>query len=156
MANADFTTSIVVDQAPEDVFNSINNVRGWWSENIEGDTDRLNADFSYSYKDNHICKIRVTELIPGRKVTWKVLDNYFDFTKDRHEWKGSSIVFEISKKDQQTQVKFTHVGLNPGNECFDVCKDAWSDYIRNSLRKLITTGKGKPNAKEKNIASINK
>lgn len=154
MANTDFTTTILVDKSPADVFNAINNVRGWWSENIEGDTDKPNAEFNYSYRDNHICKIKVAELTPDKKVVWQVLDNYFDFTTDSHEWKGTSIVFELSQKGGQTQLKFTHVGLVPEYECFDVCKDAWSDYIRNSLRKLITDGKGKPNPREKKIASI--
>ena len=34
-------------------------------------------------------------------------------------------------------------------ECFDICSDAWGSYIKESLRSLIATGKGKPNPKEK-------
>ena len=32
-------------------------------------------------------------------------------------------------------------------ECFEVCFDAWTDYIQNSLKNLITSGKGQSNAK---------
>jgi hypothetical protein len=32
MTTSDFATAIMVDQTPEEVFNAINNVRGWWSE----------------------------------------------------------------------------------------------------------------------------
>ncbi|HEV2499950.1 MAG TPA: hypothetical protein VGY31_10260 [Terriglobia bacterium] len=44
MNNQDFTTTILVDQTPKEAFNAINNVRGWWSENIEGSTGKLGAE----------------------------------------------------------------------------------------------------------------
>jgi hypothetical protein len=45
-------------------------------------------------------------------------------------------------------VRFTHRGLVPAFECFELCSDGWSFYIKDSLRKLITTGKGEPNPRE--------
>jgi len=149
MDNRDFTTSIQVDQTPQEAFDAINNVRGWWSEEIKGDTDRLNAEFTYHYKDVHISKMKIIEFIPGKKVVWLVLDNYFNFTKDKSEWKDNKIIFKIAEKDNKTQLQFTHEGLVPIYECYEVCNDAWSNYIKNSLRSLITTGKGQPNPKAK-------
>jgi hypothetical protein len=82
----DYTASFTGDQTPEKVFNGINNVRGWWSENIEGSTDMLGAEFSYRYQDAHFCKIiKLTELVPGKRIAWHVLDNRFNFTKDKNE-----------------------------------------------------------------------
>jgi hypothetical protein len=148
MAISDFTTTLLVEQSPTEVFNAINNVRGWWSEEIEGITDKLNEEFTYHYEDVHRCKIKLIEVIQDKKVVWLVLDNYFNFTYDKNEWKGTKIIFEISQKDTKTQIRFTHLGLVPGYECYEVCRDAWSNYINNSLRSLITTGKGQPNPKE--------
>jgi hypothetical protein len=93
MNNQDFTAAISVEKTPEEAFDSINNVRGWWSENIEGGTEKLGDEFTYSYKDVHFCKIKIAELIPGKKVVWHVLDNRFNFTKDKHEWKGTDVIF---------------------------------------------------------------
>jgi hypothetical protein len=146
MATQDFTTTILVDQTPEEAFNAINNVRGWWSEEIEGRTDKLNEEFDYHFEDLHKCKIKVIELVPGKKVVWLVIDNYFSFTKDKSEWKGTKIIFDIAQKDNKTGIRFTHEGLVPEYECFEACRDGWTTYIQNSLRKLITTGKGEPNA----------
>lgn len=148
MATKDFTTTFVVDQTSEQVFDAITNVRGWWSEEVEGSTDKLNAEFNYHYKDAHVSKMKITELVPGKKVTWLVLENYFNFTKDKNEWKDNKIIFEITQKGNQTQLQFTQVGLVPAYECYDICRDAWTNYINHSLRGLITTGKGKPNPKE--------
>jgi hypothetical protein len=155
MNNKSFTTSLLVDATPDKVFNAINNARGWWSEDIEGSTDKLNAEFNYHYKDIHIAKMKVTELIQDKKVAWLVLENYFNFIKDQNEWKGTTIIFEISPKDKQTEIKFTHEGLVPEDECYNVCHDAWTSFINKSLRDLITKGKGQPNPKDKE-GEINK
>ena len=149
MTTPGFTTTIVVDETPEKVFNAITNPRGWWSEEIEGDTNNLNDEFNYHYEDIHRCKMKIIEFIPNEKVVWLVLDNYFKFAKDKSEWTGTKIIFEISEKDNKTQLRFTHQGLVPAYECYDICKDAWSTYIHNSLRSLIITGKGQPNGKGK-------
>lgn len=146
MGNQDFTTILLVDQTPEEVFNAINNVRGWWSEEIEGNTNQVNDVFTYHYEDIHRCQIKLIEVMPYEKVVWLVIDNYFNFTKDKSEWTGTTISFEISKKNNQTQIRFTHLGLVPEYECYTICRDAWSNYIHNSLRSLIMIGKGQPNS----------
>jgi len=145
MDNKDFTSTILVDQTPKEVFNAINNVRGWWSESIDGNTDYLNAEFIYHYKDVHICKMRIIEFIPDKKVVWLVLENHFNFTKDKSEWKGNEIIFEIFEKENKTQLTFAQLGLVSEYECYTICYDAWTSYIKGSLRNLITTGKGQPN-----------
>jgi hypothetical protein len=89
----------------------------------------------------------LAEFIPNKKVVWLVMDNYFKFTKDKSEWIGNKISFEISKKDNKTQIRFTQFGLVPEYECYDICRNAWSTYIHDSLHSLITTGKGLPNSK---------
>lgn len=144
-----YTTTLLVDQSPQDVFNAIVNPRGWWSEDILGETDRLNAVFYHQFKNVHRCTLQITELVPGKKIVWRVLQNYFDFISNTtEEWMGTDIVFEISAKKNRTEIRFTHVGLKPSEECYVVCHDAWGFYIRTSLRDLIASGQGEPNKKD--------
>jgi hypothetical protein len=117
MSDQNYTTAFLVDQTPEEVFAAINNVRGWWSENIEGETDELGSVFYYEFKDIHRGTFKITEFVPGKKVVWHVLQNYFNFVKDMTEWTGTDIVFEIAKKGDKTELRFTHVGLKPSEEC---------------------------------------
>ena len=133
LTQSNFTTSILVDQSPNEVFNAIINVRGWWSEEIVGNTTKLNDEFEYHYEDVHRTKIKLVEVIPNQKVVWQVLDNYFSFTKDKNEWIGNKIIFEISKKGDKTQLRLTQEGLVPEYECYDICQKAWSTYIQKSL-----------------------
>jgi len=148
MNDKNYTTGFTVDQTPAEVFEAINNVRGWWSGEIDGDTDRLGAEFSYHYQNIHRCRMKIIEFIPNQKVVWQVLDNYFSFTQNPSEWKGTKISFEISGKGDETEVRFTHIGLVPQYECYDVCVDGWGTYINGSLRDLITKGTGHPNVGE--------
>lgn len=147
--NQNYTTTFTVDQSPQDVFAAVTNVRGWWSEEVEGGTEKLNDEFDYHFQDIHRCKMRLTEVVPGKKVVWLVLENYFNFIQDQSEWVNTEVIFEIAEKDGKTELHFTHEGLVPAYECFDICSDAWGTYINGSLRDLITTGKGKPNAKDR-------
>ena len=153
MSDENLAFTFTVEQTPEEAFAAINNVRGWWSGEIEGETDKLGDEWTYRYKDVHYSKQRITELIPGKKVVWLVLDGYLNFVNDKTEWTGTEIVFEISKNGDKTEICFTHLGLVPEYECFDVCSNAWGSYINGSLRSLITAGKGKPNRKEKGDGS---
>ncbi|GAA3975108.1 SRPBCC family protein [Mucilaginibacter dorajii] len=148
MNNQDLSASIEVKQSPKQAFDAVTNVRGWWSENIEGGTSKLNDEFTYEVKNLHRCTMRLIEVIPNQKIVWLVLDNYFSFVKDQNEWKGTKVIFEISEQNGKTQVHFTHQGLVPGHECYEICSEAWTGYITGSLSDLITAGKGQPNPKE--------
>ncbi|HWX37848.1 MAG TPA: SRPBCC domain-containing protein [Candidatus Sulfotelmatobacter sp.] len=150
MNDQNFTTTFTVDQTPEEAFAAINNVRGWWTgePGIEGSTDKLGDEFTYRYKPHHYSKQKVTEFLPGKKVVWLVLDSQLNFVKDKSEWNGSNITFEIGKKGDQTEVRFTHVGLVSDHECYGAFSNAWGSYINGGLRSLITAGKGQPNQKK--------
>lgn len=147
MKAQDLTIIFQVDQTPEEVFNAITNVRGWWSEGVKGGTDKLNDEFVYQYRDIHRSTQKLVELVPGKKVVWLVTDSTLTFIEDRSEWNGTKITFEISQKDNRTEVHFTHYGLTDSSECFDACTDGWGQYVGKSLRRLITTGKGQPDTK---------
>ncbi len=143
MTTSDFTTTILVDQSPKEVFNAINNVRGWWQGEIEGSTNKLNDEFIYRMEQFHFSKQKIAEVIPNKKIVWLVTDSKLDFTKDKSEWTGTKIIFDISEQKDKTQVRFTHLGLVPKIECYGACSNAWTQLVQQSLFSLITTGKGK-------------
>jgi len=143
MTTTDFTTSILVDQSPKEVFNAINNVSGWWQGEIEGSTNKLNDEFTYRMEDIHFSKQKVVEVIPNKKVVWLITESKLNFAKDKSEWTGTKVSFEISEINNKTQLRFKHLGLVPKFECYNECSNAWSQLIQESLFSLITTGKGK-------------
>ena len=139
-----FTTSFTVNQSPEEVFNAINNVRGWWSGTIDGEADNLGAEFTYRYKDFHRSKQKVAELVPGKRVVWHVTDADLSSFNGKTEWIGTDIIFEIERRGDTTELRFTHVGLVPAFECYGDCSGAWGALVGVNLRNLIATGKNQP------------
>jgi hypothetical protein len=146
MTKDGFTTSFLVEQTPDEVFAAINNVRGWWSGEIAGDTGKLGAEFTYRYDNMHKSTQRVTEFVRGKKVVWHVTDAELTFVKDKNEWIGTAIVFDISQKGGKTELRFTHEGLVPAFECYGGCSGAWGVLVERNLRNLIATGKNQPDA----------
>ena len=140
MQAADYTTTLVVDETPIEVFNAINNVRGWWSGEIEGETDKPGAEFTYKVPGAHRSRQKITEFIPNKRIVWRVTDASLNYVKDESEWKDTEMWFEIAKKGDKTELRFSHKGLVPAFECYDGCSSAWGILVNGNLRNLIKTG----------------
>jgi len=147
MDNQNYTTAFLVDQTPAQVFAAVNNVEAWWIDKIDGQSKQLGDEFSVQFWDVHYSKQKLIEVVPDQKVAWLVTDSRLTFLEDQSEWTGAKIIFDISAKGDKTELRFTQEGLTPQVECYDACSGAWSGYINNSLRDLITTGKGQPTKK---------
>lgn len=148
MTTKDYTITLLVAQTPKQAFKAINNVRGWWTENLEGNSQKVGDEFTVRFGNVHVSKQKIVEVIPDKKVVWLVTDSKLNFVKDKDEWTNTRIIFELLDLGDKTQITFTHEGLVPEYECFDACSDAWTDYLEGSLANLINTGKGQPTPKE--------
>ncbi len=139
---SDFSTAFTVKATPARVFAAINDVRGWWTGEVEGVTDRPGAEFSYRHGDLHYSRQKIAEMTPDKRVAWKVTDAKLTFVAAQIEWVGSEIVFEIIPKGEETDLRFTHVGLTPACECYEGCSRGWTYFVDGSLRRFIETGHG--------------
>lgn len=138
----DYSTSILVNQTPAEVFMAINNARAWWQGEFVGNTDKLNEEFSYKVAMVHYSKQRVVELKPNSKIVWLVTESDLSFVTQHNEWANTKLVFDISEENGKTKIVFTHVGLIPKFECYGACSGAWQGLIEKSLYSYITTGEG--------------
>ena len=144
MEKQNYTASLKVDAPPQEVFKSINNVTEWWTENLEGSSQKLNDEFTVQFGNIHYSSQKLVEFIPNKKVVWLVTDSHLSWIKDKQEWTNTKISFEIISKGTYTQLIFTHIGLVPEIECYNDCRKGWDQYIKNSLFRLLTSGKGQP------------
>jgi uncharacterized protein YndB with AHSA1/START domain len=142
MLTRNFTLTLVTEQSPEDVFRAIRNVRDWWSgyysEEIQGNTETLNDEFSFRAADGaHFSKQKLVEVIPNKKIVWLITESKFTYIEDQDEWTDTKVIFEISRSDGKTQLVFTHEGLTPEVECYDACASGWTQYLQNKLLPMI-------------------
>jgi uncharacterized protein YndB with AHSA1/START domain len=151
------TATITVDQSPDEVFAAITDVRGWWSQNIIGETAALHDEFVFTddssepgeaarSKDSiRFARFRITEVVSGKRMVWHVVDSDLTFVEDRDEWTDTDVVFDLTAAPGGTTVHFTHQGLTAAeSECFQACSRGWTFYITESLPQLLTTGTGQP------------
>lgn len=140
-ANKSFQSSITINVPAKEAFEAICRVNDWWGC-IEGKTEKLNDVFTYRPNETWV-NFSITEC-NQRKIVWHVNDCYLHFQKNKTEWTGTDVVFEIEENGGLTQINFTHVGLVPEVECYDNCTRGWTHYFNGSLLQLLTTGKGQP------------
>jgi len=146
MKQQSFTTSILVDQTPEQCTSTILNVRDWWSglfnESFEGKAGKNGDEFTFKAGDGaHYTKQKLVELIPGKKIEWLVTESNLTFVPKTDEWTGTRIRFELTKEKEKTRITFTHDGLNPGFQCYDSCSPVWTRYIQEQLPKALSSAK---------------
>ena len=144
MQNQNFNISFVVEQTPNEVFNSIIDVRSWWSEKLEGNSEKIDEEFCYRHGDFHYSKHKLIEVEQDKKVVWLTIESQLTLFKVQDEWNETKMIFEISEQDNKTKLNITHWGLLPDLDCFEACSRAWTYYLKDSLFHLITTGIGKP------------
>ncbi|WP_219516676.1 hypothetical protein [Nonomuraea ceibae] len=75
MTDQGTTITLELPRPPAEVFAAVLDVRGWWSRNVTGATAAEGDEFGYEVPGVHRCRIRLTEVVPGRRVVWRVLDS---------------------------------------------------------------------------------
>jgi len=143
MEQKNYHNSIQVNASAADAYAQIANVAGWWAKSFKGKASKTGDTFNVQFGDTRV-DFEITEAIPGKKVVWKVTDCYLPWLNDKTEWNNTEVAWNIGTANGKTTIDMTHVGLQPGVECYEACKKGWDGHISDSLFRLVTEGVGKP------------
>jgi uncharacterized protein YndB with AHSA1/START domain len=143
MGKNNFQRTIEVNASPAEAMQKITQVNKWWAKKLKGKTENLNDKFRVDFGETFV-DFQITELVPDKKIVWTVTDCNLHWIKNKKEWNGTKVVFEISGKTNSSRIHFTHIGLVPEAECYEACNAGWTEHITDSLVKLINEGKGMP------------
>ncbi|MBC8046892.1 MAG: SRPBCC domain-containing protein, partial [Fimbriimonadaceae bacterium] len=79
MNDKDYNISITVNATAQEAFESINSVTQWWTENLDGSSQKLNDEFTVRFDDVHMSKQKLVEVIRDKKIVWLVTDSKLNF-----------------------------------------------------------------------------
>ena len=77
----------------------ISKVNGWWAKNFTGKAEALNDKFSVHFGETFV-DFHVSELIPDKKVVWKVTDCNLHWI-NKKEWKERKWFLKFRKRKIQ-------------------------------------------------------
>ena len=143
MKQQDYSATIQVNATAEEAFQKISRVNEWWAKNFEGDASHLNDTFKVTFGTTWV-SFMITEFVPNKKIVWYVTDCHLPWLKDKKEWNGTKVTWEINTERSITTIQMTHIGLTPDVECYNTCEEGWNGHIKDSLSKLIMEGTGMP------------
>lgn len=147
MTKQDYQSAITAAVTPKEAFSTITRVSEWWTAHLDGSSKKTGDIFTVHFGETFVT-FKITEAIPDKKIVWLVTDCNLHWIKDKKEWKNTQMSFDISSENKLTRINFTHTGLVPEIECYNDCTTGWDHYIKESLFKLITQGKGLPDRKQ--------
>src|SRR5688572_1831551 len=108
MISPDYRVTFTSEASSHEVFKKINSVTSWWTEDFEGKLENPEDEFIVRFGATWI-KHKIVELVPGKKIVWRVTDCYKHWLKNKKEWNGTSLEWEISDSKEHTRITFTHV-----------------------------------------------
>ncbi len=148
MPEQGYSTEMLVSAKPEFVYNAITKeIDKWWTE-LSNKALQVGEQLTVKFGKTTSWVMTVSEASPNQSLAWKVIEANHDLesisTKD--EWKGTSIKWKIEKNGSGSKITFTHEGLIPALECYEICEGGWG-YFLESLKNYLETGKGNPHKK---------
>lgn len=135
----------VENTAPERVYDAIatlDGLRGWWTGDASGSTE-IGGVIRFRFPPGGF-DMQVRELVPGKRVTWEVVDG-------PEEWVGTTVEWDLRKDGDFTIVMFRHLGWREPVEFMYHCSTKWATYLM-SIKALLETGEGRPSPHDLHIA----
>lgn len=142
-----FTTKVLIKGSKEDVFEAISqHVQKWWG-NTDSSVCKIGDEFTTSF-DKTYWKFKISEYQPFSKIVWNCVDAkhiHSGYNGIEKEWIGTSVSWSLEKNGKmETYLHFTHNGLIPELNCYEICYPAWKRFVTQSLKDFVETGIGMP------------
>ena len=143
-----YTEKVLIKGSSQQVFDAIStHVQDWWGNTnhpVMGVGDEFITSFDKTY-----WKFKISEFDSPTKIVWNCIDArhvHRGYEGIEREWIGTSVewVLEEGQSKKETLLHFTHNGLVPDLNCYEICTPAWEMFVTKSLKRFVEHGKGMP------------
>jgi uncharacterized protein YndB with AHSA1/START domain len=136
----DIRHRVAISAPLESVYEAVATREGvseWWTrDGVRGESSEGSKLQFFFGQPEPAAVMEVTRLSPDRQVHWSCIEG-------ADEWVGTKITFDLSHKDDETVVLFTHADWREPVEFMAHCSARWA-YFLLSLKSYQETGKGTP------------
>ena len=109
----------------------------WWTrDGVRGESSEGSRLQFFFGQPEPAAVMEVARLEPLGSVSW-------DCVAGHDDWVGTTIGFDLSERDGETAVLFSHAGWREPVEFMAHCSARWA-YFLLSLKSYLETGKGTP------------
>jgi uncharacterized protein YndB with AHSA1/START domain len=113
----------------------------WWTrDGVRGASKEGSEIEFYFGQAEPAAVMEVARLDPDGRVSWSCVGG-------AEEWVGTQLTFELTAKDDETVVLFTHANWRNASDFMAHCSARWA-YFLLSLKSLVETGKGTPSPED--------
>jgi len=135
---ANIRHNLIIKASIEQVYDAITSeegLKGWWTEGatakpVEGYVNH------FRFGEEYFNRMEIIKLTAPTTITWKCVDG-------EKEWIDTELSFELSKRDEDILLKFSHLNWAEESDFYGLCNHHWGRYL-DSLKLLCETGLGKP------------
>ena len=142
MRTENYCKKMNIDASAKRLFDAFSKELGdWWGNSHEG-VSQIGDTMTIGFEENPSQWVfEAQELMEGKRIVLKCLlsDHQHEGLPGtiQQEWKGSQLIWEFKPIDGMTEVSFTHLGLTPELECFNVCEQGWDHYLGEGITRYL-------------------
>ncbi len=142
---ADILHRVGIRSSLDDAYKAIatrDGLAAWWTNDTRGES-AVDGVLEFRFGTRGGFDMKVLELIPGKRVLWKVIDG-------PKEWIGTKISWDLRKEGDRSVVMFKHEGWKEPVEFMHHCSTKWAVFLM-SLKSLVENGRGAPSPNDVKI-----
>ena len=116
------------------VFDAISTPEGldaWWTLSSKGEPV-AGTDYELFFGEGYDWRGRVTKSVSGKEFELEIHHSMED-------WDSTRVGFELTQKDDKTEVRFSHTGWPQGNDHYHISNFCWAMYLR-LMKKYVEDG----------------